>query len=168
METNYKAMDLAYQYGKTVILNPAPSAKIDTEYLKRVTYFIPNEHEAKDFTGITITDTDSARKAAIKLLEMGCKNVLITMGDKGAFFKNENEEMAHWRNFTDDLMRPQLPSSIRFQADLDKLKTTAYSEFIIGTRSFENWDAFVRDYMDKGGAILEKEAQEYYDKYIKK
>lgn len=92
METNYKAIDLAYEYGKAVILNPAPSAKFDTSYFKKVTYFIPNEHEAKDFTGITITDINSARESASKLLAMGCKNVLITMGDKGVFFLNEKEE----------------------------------------------------------------------------
>lgn len=92
MDTTYKSLELCCELGKTVILNPAPSEKIEPDYLKRVTYLILNEVEAKDFTGINIIDRDSAKKAAEKLLEQGCRNVIITMGCNGVFFLNSNEE----------------------------------------------------------------------------
>jgi len=92
IETVYKGLDLADEYGKTVILNPAPSAKINMEYLSKVTYLILNEVEAKDFTGIDITDKHNAEKAAGKLIEQGCKNVVITMGSNGVLFMNNHEE----------------------------------------------------------------------------
>lgn len=92
MDTTCKCMELSSEYGKTVILNPAPSAKIDTDYLGKVTYLILNEVEARDFTGISILDKDSAKKASCRLLEMGCKNVIITMGGNGVFFMNDSEE----------------------------------------------------------------------------
>lgn len=92
LETVYKSIDIAYKYNRTIILNPAPSAKIDNEYLKKVTYFIPNEVEVKDFTGIDVMDRASAKLAAKKLLKLGCQNVLITLGDKGVYFLNTNNE----------------------------------------------------------------------------
>jgi len=92
LETVYKSIDIAYKYNKTIILNPAPSANINNEYLKKVSYFIPNEVEAKDFTDVDVIDKESAEIAATKLIDLGCSNVLITMGDKGVYFKNNNEE----------------------------------------------------------------------------
>lgn len=93
LETVYASIDIAYEYGKTIVLNPAPAAKINSEYLRKVSYFIPNEIEVKDFTGIDVVDKESAKIAAAKLLELGCSNVLITMGDKGVYFLNiKNEE----------------------------------------------------------------------------
>jgi len=69
--------------------------------------------------------------------------------------------------YVDSLMRPYLASAKRYQADLDKLKTTAYSEFITGARDLETWDDFVKEYMAKGGEQLQKEAQEFYDTNMK-
>lgn len=92
METTYKSLDLSYEAGKTVILNPAPSSEIDPDYLRKVTYLILNEVEAKDFTGVDITDKENAKKAAVKLLKQGCRNVIITMGGNGVLFLNDAEE----------------------------------------------------------------------------
>lgn len=92
LETVYASIDLAYKYNKTIILNPAPSADINNEYLTKVSYFIPNEIETRDFTDIEVVDKESAKTAANKLLDLGCSNVLITMGHRGVYFKNNNEE----------------------------------------------------------------------------
>jgi len=50
----------------------------------------PNEHEAKILTGITVSDKNSAKKAAEKLLSMGVQNVFITLGGKGGYFFNKD------------------------------------------------------------------------------
>ena len=44
-------------------------------------------------TGIKVLDTITASKAASVLLESGVKNVIITMGSQGAFFKNDTTEI---------------------------------------------------------------------------
>lgn len=98
METVCEAIDLGRKFNKTLILNPAPSAGIDKEYLSKLDYIILNEIEAKDFTGINVVDEAGANTAALKLLNMGCKNVVITMGDKGVLFLNNKE-----RYFVDSL-----------------------------------------------------------------
>lgn len=40
----------------------------------------PNLHEASVLSGIEITDTNSMKEAAMKLMELGCKNVIIKGG----------------------------------------------------------------------------------------
>lgn len=79
----------------------------------------------------------------------------------------EQEEYTETDKYKDELMRPYLPSSSRYQSELDKLKTSAYSEFITGKRSLEDWDAFVEEYMRKGGQQLLTEAQEFYETNVK-
>ena len=70
----------------TTIFNPAPvTGKLNKKDFKNVDYITPNEHEAYELTSIKIKDKISARKAAKKLITLGCKNVIITLGESGAF-----------------------------------------------------------------------------------
>ena len=92
IESIYKSIDIAYKYNKNIIFNPAPYAEFDKSYLSKLTYIVLNEIEARDCTGIEISDKDNAKKAAEKLLNLGCRNVLITMGEKGVYFLNGEEE----------------------------------------------------------------------------
>ncbi|WP_270335143.1 ribokinase [Ligilactobacillus acidipiscis] len=92
LETVYKAIEIADKYNKTIILNPAPAADLDDKYASLITYIAPNESEAEYLTGIS-TDTESGvKKAADALLKKGYQNVVITLGEKGSYFKNENSE----------------------------------------------------------------------------
>ena len=50
----------------------------------------PNETEAETITGVSITNITSAERAAGLLQERGVKNLIITLGDSGAFVKSEN------------------------------------------------------------------------------
>ena len=86
-----EAIKLASAMHKTVVLNPAPYAEIPDEWFEMADYFIPNETETEYFTGIKVTDENSALKAAHSLLDKGVKNVIITLGKKGAFFCNSKE-----------------------------------------------------------------------------
>lgn len=82
-------------------------------------------------------------------------------------YTEEQEKTAKWNSYNDLLMRANMPSSITYATTLQTLKTTAYSEFISGKRNLDDWDKFVEEYMNAGGAVLQKEAQEYYDRVIK-
>ena len=73
-----------------VILNPAPACSLSTNLLKHVWLITPNETEAETITGVSITDKQSAEKAAIVLQERGVKNVIITLGETGAYVKSDD------------------------------------------------------------------------------
>lgn len=92
-ETVYKTIELAHKHGKTIILNPAPAAKLKEEFVKLVDYIVPNESEASLLTGIKVNSIESAKKAAQNLLKLGCNNVIITLGEKGVLLVNNNEEI---------------------------------------------------------------------------
>ncbi len=91
MEINELVAKYAYDAGVPVMLNSAPSAPLSDELLSHLTYISPNEHEAKDITGVEITykdngdvDLDSVKKACVALRAKGVKNALITLGGSGA------------------------------------------------------------------------------------
>ena len=75
------------------ILNPAPACKLSNDFFKLVDYFTPNETEAEFYTGIKINNKNDAKESAKKLYEMGIKNVIITLGEKGLYFFNGKEEI---------------------------------------------------------------------------
>lgn len=81
---------LAKKYNKPFILNPAPFQEIPDGLFSGVDYITPNETEAEFFTGVPVTDEESAKKAADKLIEMGAKNVVITLGKAGVFYSDGN------------------------------------------------------------------------------
>ena len=75
------------------ILNPAPACKLSNDFFNLIDYFTPNENEAEFYTGIKINDERDARESAKKLINMGIKNVIITLGEKGLFYSNGIEEI---------------------------------------------------------------------------
>jgi ribokinase len=75
------------------ILNPAPASEISNEFFKYVDYFTPNETEAEFYTGIKISNEIEAKKASIKLLNLGLKKVVITLGKKGLFYTDGKEDI---------------------------------------------------------------------------
>jgi ribokinase len=74
------------------ILDPAPAQKLSVQLLEMVDVLTPNETEAQILTGIEVTDEDSAQRAAGKLLALGVKAVILTMGAKG-FLICENQKV---------------------------------------------------------------------------
>ena len=82
----------AKENGCITILNPAPASEISNEFYNHIDYFTPNETEAEFYTGIKITNEQEAKQAAEKLLNLGIKKVIITLGEKGLFYTNGKEE----------------------------------------------------------------------------
>ncbi len=78
-----------FQKGNRVILNPAPARTLSDELLRSLYVITPNEIEAELITGVKVTDSKSAAKAADKLLRKGVKNVVITMGAAGAYLMTD-------------------------------------------------------------------------------
>ena len=74
------------------ILNPAPALGIKG-FFDYIDFFTPNETEAEFYTGIKITNEKEAKVASEKLLEMGIKKVVITLGEKGLFYSDGKEDI---------------------------------------------------------------------------
>jgi len=90
-DTVFYAIKKANELGVQTILNPAPAAEIDKSIFPFVDYFTPNETEASFYVNHPVVTYEDASKAASALLDMGIKNVIITLGEKGAYFANANE-----------------------------------------------------------------------------
>ena len=87
------SLKIAKENKVLTILNPAPASKISKEFFNYIDYFTPNETEAEFYTGIKITNEKEAKEASIKLLKIGLKRVIITLGEKGLFYSDGKEEI---------------------------------------------------------------------------
>ena len=92
LETAAYALRAAHASGALTILNPAPAQTLAREILQDVDVLVPNEIEATQLTGISVNDSVSAGQAARALQEMGARRVIITLGEKGAVWLDENGE----------------------------------------------------------------------------
>lgn len=88
LETIEFTADLAAKANVPLLLDPAPASEgsLPDDLMSKITILKPNETEAQRLTGIAVTDTSSAQKAADFLLSKGVKKVLITLGAQGAWF----------------------------------------------------------------------------------
>lgn len=80
-----------------VILNPAPATQLDDTILSGISFITPNETEASLLCGFKVHDESSIRKAASHFHSKGIKNVIITLGERGAYWsdgKNSGFESA--------------------------------------------------------------------------
>jgi ribokinase len=83
----------AKENGCLTILNPAPASEITKEFYSNIDYFTPNETEAEFYTGVKISNEKEAKEASIKLLNLGVKRVIITLGEKGLFYSDGKEDI---------------------------------------------------------------------------
>ena len=81
----------AKQQGVLTLLNPSPPIPLSSDILSLVDFLVPNEWEAQYLTGLKMERKKDIQKMADQLLDMGAKNVVITLGPRGLFFKNETE-----------------------------------------------------------------------------
>lgn len=78
LEAVNEAVNLAAKSGIHVVLNPAPAQPLGAELLSKVEFFIPNEREAMQVAGV-----NSLEAAVQKLLSLGVRNLIITLGEQG-------------------------------------------------------------------------------------
>ena len=90
-EITIYALKKAKEYKCITILNPAPARKIDEDNFKLIDFFTPNETEAEFYLNKKIKTGEDIKNAAYELLKKGIKNVIITLGEKGIYFANRDE-----------------------------------------------------------------------------
>lgn len=81
-------LKLAHRLGVPTILNPAPACELSDSILELSDYLTPNETEAAALTGLPVENMEQAERAAEALLARGVRNVVVTMGARGAVVKN--------------------------------------------------------------------------------
>ena len=93
IEVTLHCLKAAKEFGLINILNPAPACELSSDFFKLIDYFTPNETEAEFYTGVKINDESDAKVSAKKLIDMGIKKVIITLGEKGLFYSDGKEEI---------------------------------------------------------------------------
>ena len=86
-------LKIAKENNVLTILNPAPASDLPEEFFNYMDYFTPNETEAEFFTGLKITNENEAKEASKKIINMGVKKVIITLGDKGLFYSDGKDDI---------------------------------------------------------------------------
>lgn len=79
-----RGLEIARANGVVTILNPAPAQPLEDGILGLCDYLTPNETEVAELTGVEVSDVESARAAADRLLARGVGTVVVTLGEKGA------------------------------------------------------------------------------------
>ena len=95
LETPYEAtihaLKKAKETGSTTIFNPAPASKILEHDFELIDYFTPNETEASYYIEEKVETDEEIRNAGEVFLKKGIKNIIITLGSRGVYFANSNE-----------------------------------------------------------------------------
>ncbi|MDO9086337.1 MAG: ribokinase [Anaerolineaceae bacterium] len=87
------AINIAYEFSTTILLNPAPAAHIPIETLRKVTYIIPNESELALLSGKETNSFVDCRQAANQLFALGCKQIILTRGEHGAYYLSPDHQI---------------------------------------------------------------------------
>ena len=95
IETVEYTLKKAKEFGKITILNPAPARELSDEIIKNSDFIIPNESELALITGMAVETEEEIKKAGKKLLDMGVKNLIITLGSKGSLHLNRDKYEFH-------------------------------------------------------------------------
>lgn len=88
IDTVERTCSLAHEKGIEIILKPSASKTISDVLLAKVRYFIPNEEEL----AAVCPDFDTIEKKADYLLSKGVQNVIVTLGKRGCYLRNDKQE----------------------------------------------------------------------------
>ena len=84
METVVYVAQIVKSKGKTLIIDPAPMMEAPSELYRMADIILPNETETAQLVGEENDDETSVKK----MYELGCKNVIMTLGKKGSIYYN--------------------------------------------------------------------------------
>ena len=82
----------SYANNTPVLLNLAPVKKINKSIFDKIEILIVNEIEAFQLTNIKLNYDEDVKNFGNKLINYGCNNVIVTLGEKGAYVNNGKED----------------------------------------------------------------------------
>lgn len=80
--------DIAYKNNKQILLNAAPARKLDTDIIQKIDILVVNETEAEMISGEIMEDIGEEAMVD-KLLALGVKTVVLTLGKRGCILKSD-------------------------------------------------------------------------------
>jgi ribokinase len=83
-EVVLRAVEVAARQGTRALVNLAPTTEIPRKLLEKLDPLVVNEHEAAFLLQERVEDVEGALSAAPKLLELGPRSAVITLGREGA------------------------------------------------------------------------------------
>lgn len=86
VETVLYSAKKAHENGVCCILNPAPAQMLPQEIYPYIDYITPNETEL-----FVLTGEKDPSKGSQKLLDWGVSKVIVTLGEKGAFYRDGHQ-----------------------------------------------------------------------------
>lgn len=89
-EVVFKLIELCADHNVPIILNPAPAVPLSDKILSKVSYLTPNETELEILTDMRVETLEDAKMAIDKLLKIGVKTVIATLGKNGALIGSES------------------------------------------------------------------------------
>lgn len=96
LPTVLQILKTAKEAGVDVLLNPAPAVELPEDAYEAITHLIVNESEAAILTGRNVEVVEREgfdwRVVTEEFLKRGVKNVVVTLGAKGAFFASVGKE----------------------------------------------------------------------------
>lgn len=90
-----KLLLTAGKQGVDTLLNPSPASHLITSAFKNMTHLVMNESEAAQLTDHDIEELNNRvawEKAAKHFIRLGVKNVVITLGSRGAYYVTKRGE----------------------------------------------------------------------------
>jgi ribokinase len=94
-QTVVRLLELAQVDNLRVLYNCAPARTVSPQLLASVEWLVVNESEAAVLTGRPVTNLSGAEVAASALLELGTRNVLVTLGIDGVCVAQKGEAAFH-------------------------------------------------------------------------
>ena len=88
-EALLETIKICRKNGTEIILKPSGLEKVTAEILEGIDYLVPNEREMAQI----LTEEKQMERKCEKLLAMGVKNVIVTLGKEGSYLRNEKYSM---------------------------------------------------------------------------
>lgn len=88
-----KIIEMASQRGIPVLWNVAPVKNFDHSLILKIKYLVLNKVEASFLSKTDVNSIDDAKNAAVKLLNSGVENVIITLGEEGVLAVNQSSRV---------------------------------------------------------------------------
>ena len=86
MDVNHDVFDYAKQNNITTVFNPAPGKILESTFLKKIDWLIPNENEFQIISGLNVTDENILEFSK----SIPC-NLIVSHGEKGVLYVEDDE-----------------------------------------------------------------------------
>ena len=80
-----RAIEIAYEHGTQIFLNPAPSKPLTNDLLAKIDYLTPNRTELAALSGVPFDEAHLAEACEV-LIDQGVGCVIVTLGKKGSYY----------------------------------------------------------------------------------